>query len=1156
MRRIFIIHCPSEYWDKYRDPAKPVYEFHISRESRDFYNFDKKLFEQNGNVIFADFFQVRVFADKINKKHNLASYPEKAIKTGQLNAMGLIDEILHYIVGVYKSDKKASVIKDALSWLKQKNGSKNLTRAIQSFVNHFPPVAVYSNEISVSEYLKDDNNKEIVLEEMLLLYLANINPAFEIFKELFDDRLLNKDYSYHKIISSLNDFFSDQPRFGPQDQSLTEMLHAPAKKVPHSLSGQLKYMLDHWGILISKYIYRILSALDLIKEEEKARFPGPGPMEIIDYRKLLLDEEYERFSSDLDWMPKVVMLAKNTYVWLYQLSRKYKYSITKLNEIPDEELDILSNRGFNALWLIGLWERSYVSRKIKQWSGNPEAVSSAYSVFEYTIAHDLGGEGAYQNLRLRTWQRGIRLASDMVPNHTGIYSKWTIEHPDWFIQSPHPPFPSYQFTCDNLSDDQRVGIYIEDGYWHRADAAVVFKRVDHHTGETRYIYHGNDGTSMPWNDTAQLDFLKSEVREAVIQQIIQVARKFSIIRFDAAMTLAKRHFQRLWYPQPGSGGDIPSRSDFSLRNEQFNKLFPNEFWREVVDRIAREVPDTLLLAEAFWLMEGYFVRTLGMHRVYNSAFMNMLKNEDNQKYRQSIKNVMEFNPEILKRHVNFMSNPDEETAVAQFGKDDKYFGVCVLLVTMPGLPMLAHGQIEGFTEKYGMEYQRSYWDEQEDQYLVRRHEKEIFPLLKKRYLFSDVKNFVLYDFYTNEGYVNENIFAYSNYYNDERCLVIYNNKYEQAKGWIRTSCATSWKSGDYMVQVNLREGLALSDENDMYTIFKDHVSGLEFIRNNKRLESNGLYIELSGFKYHVFLDFGQVKDNQYHHYEQLDRYLDGNGVPNIDDILNKIVLQPIHDPFKKLIKHILYKQISKKDFKRIEREFENNLQEFLFRFKEYTGNGDNVDTIIQDIKNKFSTLLRVRNIDSYFKLEQSKLLDEIILYINENFNKYCTIYCWLITHGLGRIRNESDYRIQSVSWLDEYLLSRIIHESLEEFGFDEYYAARQILLLKILIIQDAWIEKFENNLGLAFDAMLQNEEVQSFLQVNRHQGILYLNKESLEEILAVKFFIGILNLAEKRKQLASKTIAKKIQGWYKNIKRLKSIAKKAKYRVEKIREYL
>jgi len=63
--------------------------------------------------------------------------------------------------------------------------------------------------------------------------------------------------------------------------------------------------------------------------------------------------------------------------------------------------------------------------------------------------------------------------------------------------------------------------------------AVVFKRVDHSSGYTKYVYHGNDGTSFPWNDTAQLNYLIPEVREAVIQTILHVARKFPIIRFEA-----------------------------------------------------------------------------------------------------------------------------------------------------------------------------------------------------------------------------------------------------------------------------------------------------------------------------------------------------------------------------------------------------------------------------------------------------------------------------------------------------------------------------------------------------------------------------------------------------------------------------------------------
>jgi len=386
---------------------------------------------------------------------------------------------------------------------------------------------------------------------------------------------------------------------------------------------------------------------------------------------------------------------------------------------------------------VGLWERSEASRRIKQMCGNPDAVSSAYSLARYQIAERLGGEAAYQNLSHRAAQRGIRLASDMVPNHMGIDSDWVYEHPDWFIGQSYSPFPNYTFNGPDLSQNPDISINIEDHYYTRSDAAVVFKRYDHRNGDTRFIYHGNDGTSMPWNDTAQLNYLNPEVREAVIQTILSVARKFPIIRFDAAMTLTKKHYQRLWFPQPGTGGDIPSRAEHAMTKEEFDRAMPNEFWREVVERVAKEVPDTLLLAEAFWLMEGYFVRTLGMHRVYNSAFMNMLKDEKKLNcIALTIKNTQEFDRDILKRFVNFMSNPDEETAVAQFGKGDKYFGVATMLATMPGLPMIAHGQIEGFTEKYGMEYKRSYWDETPDRDLIARHEREIFPLLRMRRSFS------------------------------------------------------------------------------------------------------------------------------------------------------------------------------------------------------------------------------------------------------------------------------------------------------------------------------------------------------------------------------------------------------------------------------------
>ncbi len=94
----------------------------------------------------------------------------------------------------------------------------------------------------------------------------------------------------------------------------------------------------------------------------------------------------------------------------------------------------------------------------------------------------------------------------MVPNHMGIDSNWVIEHPDWFLSLDYSPFPSYSFNGPDLSPDGRAGIFLEDHYYSRNDAAVVFKREDHTNGQVKFIYHGNDGTNMPWNDTAQLNY--------------------------------------------------------------------------------------------------------------------------------------------------------------------------------------------------------------------------------------------------------------------------------------------------------------------------------------------------------------------------------------------------------------------------------------------------------------------------------------------------------------------------------------------------------------------------------------------------------------------------------------------------------------------------
>lgn len=845
---------------------KKTFEFHISRRTRQIYQFDEMLFATDGRLVFADFGAARRFVERIH------AVSRRLIPASDIYAMGLMDEILHLIIRQYEK-QNPGVMTRALGFL-QSTLSARLDETITKFTDEFPPNAVYHNQQSVDEYLSTStenvSHKQISMEEMLLVNIANNNPALQPYREFFDDSVLRPS-AYDDSLWLLNDFFAKQPKFGGQataagnsGETLYEILIAPSKASPYSLEGQLKFLLDKWTPLLgAAFVERILRSIDFVKEEVMRHRVNFDFHPTLDAPIFGGNEyqEYERFSPDKDWMPRLVLLAKNTYVWLEQLSQKYQRWIKTLDQIPDEELDLLASSGFSGLWLIGLWERSRASQRIKQRMGDGDAVASAYSLHSYDIASDLGGWDAHNNLRARAWQRGIRLSADMVPNHMGIDSAWVIEHPDWFLSLPTPPYPSYTFDSEDLSDDGRAGIILEDHYYDHSDASVVFKRFDRASGETRYIYHGNDGTSFPWNDTAQLDYSNPVVREAVIQVILHVARNFPVIRFDAAMTLAKKHIQRLWFPEPGAGGAIPSRSEHGMTRPEFDAQLPEEFWREVVDRVAAEVPDTLLLAEAFWLMEGYFVRTLGMHRVYNSAFMHMLRDEDNAKYRLAIKNTLEFDPQILKRYVNFMNNPDEKTAVEQFGNGDKYFGVATLLSTLPGLPMFGHGQVEGLREKYGMEFRKPKWDETPDEGLVRGHEWKIFPILHRRHLFADVEHFLLFDFYTPNGRVDENVFAFSNRFNDERGLVIYHNKFTDTRGWIKTSAAYLDKGSGDLRQKSLVEGLGLPFEG--FVIFKDYVTHLEYIRSCEELWNKGLYVELGAYQHHVFMDWRFVDSDEW-----------------------------------------------------------------------------------------------------------------------------------------------------------------------------------------------------------------------------------------------------------------------------------------------------
>jgi hypothetical protein len=62
-------------------------------------------------------------------------------------------------------------------------------------------------------------------------------------------------------------------------------------------------------------------------------------------------------SIETPWPPRPIVYEIYTWVWLQELGRQYKRTIT-LGTVPDEQWDAIAALGVDAVWLMGVWERS------------------------------------------------------------------------------------------------------------------------------------------------------------------------------------------------------------------------------------------------------------------------------------------------------------------------------------------------------------------------------------------------------------------------------------------------------------------------------------------------------------------------------------------------------------------------------------------------------------------------------------------------------------------------------------------------------------------------------------------------------------------------------------------------------------------------------
>ena len=308
---------------------------HITKASRDHYQFSSDFFRPDGRISLGDFASARKFAGQ------MTALRSQSVPASDLYALSLIDEALRALVRRFAPPP---VMTTAISRVDESLGEESIAATERKFVAEYPPEVVYRGDEKIDEYIaKLSNGKIRTAEELIYVFTHNANPALQSLLELVDDDPLETT-AYKKLIASLESVFAqiakDNAGISGISESLFEILRAPAEAFPDSLERQLQFIIEKWGGLLGEdFVARLLRGVDFLREEtlrhQLAHGDFKADIPVASYSGGNY-AEYERYSPDKDWMPRLILIAKNSYVWLEQLSRKHWRWIKTLDQIPDE----------------------------------------------------------------------------------------------------------------------------------------------------------------------------------------------------------------------------------------------------------------------------------------------------------------------------------------------------------------------------------------------------------------------------------------------------------------------------------------------------------------------------------------------------------------------------------------------------------------------------------------------------------------------------------------------------------------------------------------------------------------------------------------------------------------------------------------------------
>ena len=365
------------------------------------------------------------------------------------------------------------------------------------------------------------------------------------------------------------------------------------------------------------------------------------------------------------WLKNPKIYEINTWPWLNSLSEIYNRPIT-LQTIPEE----IFNRNisfFDAIWLMGVWERSPASKRIA--SEHPglqneyhkalhefrdeDVVGSPYSVYYYHVDRSIGGFEGLKKVRQHLSEQGIRLILDYVPNHVSIDSLWTLES-NLFVEGTVEDLMNRPYDFFSLS------------------------------GKT--FAHGRDPNFSGWTDTIQINAFSKEARQKTIKTLLGIAGLCDGVRCDMVMLMTNRIFSKTWGEK---AGPIPEK----------------EFWEEIISAVKSKFPNFLFIAEVYWDMESE-LQQQGFDFCYDKRLYERLAHESAYTIKEHLKADISYQNKL----VRFIENHDELRAVEKYGVD-KSRAAALITLTIPGARLVHEGQMEGFKIKLPVQLGRRQTEE-------------------------------------------------------------------------------------------------------------------------------------------------------------------------------------------------------------------------------------------------------------------------------------------------------------------------------------------------------------------------------------------------------------------------------------------------------------